>query len=116
MSTRKNTVQRYIDGFRRMDHAQILSCLTDDVVWDLHGYTRLRGKGAFDAEIQNDAFVGTPTLTVDRLVEEDDCVVAVGGGRATRRDGGTLAFVFCDVFTFAGEAIRRVETYQVNLD
>jgi hypothetical protein len=27
----KDVVARYIDGFRRNDHAQIMSCLTDDV-------------------------------------------------------------------------------------
>ena len=54
VSTRKQIVEKYIDGFRRTDHAQILSCLTDDVVWELHGYRTLRGKDAFDAEIEND--------------------------------------------------------------
>jgi len=29
--------------------------------------------------------------------------------------GGRLEFVFCDVFTFRGDAIGRIETYQVNL-
>jgi hypothetical protein len=49
-------VQTYIEGFRQDDHAMILSCLTDDVVWVLHGYTTLSGKDAFDKEIQNEAF------------------------------------------------------------
>ena len=51
MSNRKRIVERYIDGFRRSDHAQILSCLTDDVVWALHGQKTLHGKDVFDAEI-----------------------------------------------------------------
>jgi hypothetical protein len=32
MSTQKETVQRYIDGFRCGDLTRILSCLADDVV------------------------------------------------------------------------------------
>ncbi|MCW2704464.1 MAG: nuclear transport factor 2 family protein [Blastococcus sp.] len=32
MSKNTATVETYLDGFRRNDHAQILSCLTDDVV------------------------------------------------------------------------------------
>jgi ketosteroid isomerase-like protein len=32
-STNKDTVERYLDGFRRMDHPQILGCLTDDITW-----------------------------------------------------------------------------------
>jgi ketosteroid isomerase-like protein len=115
MSTRKGIVEKYIEGFRRSDHAQILSCLADDVVWQLHGYTTLQGKEAFDAEIENDATEGSPTLAIDRLIEEGDSVVAVGRGSVAKRGGGSLEFVFCDVFTFTDDAISRLETYQVNL-
>ncbi|MGH8435156.1 MAG: hypothetical protein ACRERX_11890, partial [Pseudomonas sp.] len=46
------------------DHAQILSCLTDDVEWEMPGAFHLVGKDAFDNEIENDAFVGSPTITI----------------------------------------------------
>jgi uncharacterized protein len=115
MSRQKEVVETYIEGFRRSDHALILSCLTDDVVWELFGYTTLTGKDAFDNEIENPDFVGSPELTIDRLVEEGDTVVAVGRGQVVRRDGEPLSFVFCDVFTFTGDRISRLETYQVNL-
>jgi uncharacterized protein len=115
MTPRKDVVEAYIEGFRRTDHEQILACLTDDVVWVLPGYATLTGKDAFDAEIQNEAFVGSPLLTIHRLVEEGDTVVAVGSGEASRREGGVLSFVFCDVFMFTGDKINRLETYQVNL-
>jgi ketosteroid isomerase-like protein len=116
MSRRKEVVERYIEGFRRSDHEQILSCLTDDVVWELFGYTTLVGKDAFDEEIENPAFVGSPELTIDRLIEEADTVVAVGQGKVSRIDGEPLVFVFSDVFTFTGDKITRLETYQVNLN
>ena len=61
----------------------VLACLTDDVVWDLPGYKSLAGKEAFDREIEGDDFEGRPVLTVDRLVEEDDTVVAIGTGQGT---------------------------------
>jgi ketosteroid isomerase-like protein len=115
MSSRKAVVEEYIEGFRRSDHERILACLTDDVVWDLLGYTRLQGKQAFDAEIESDATQGSPTLTIDRLVEEGDTVVAIGDGSVALTAGGTLTFVFCDVFTFTGDLISRLETYQVKL-
>ncbi len=113
MSTRKGTVEKYIEGFRRSDHAQILSCLTDDVVWELHGYKTLQGKDAFDAEIENEDFEGSPTLTIDRLIEEGDTVVATGGGNVAKKDGDRLSFVFCEVFTFTGDAVSRLDTYHV---
>jgi len=59
MSPRKSIVEKYIEGFNRSDHTQILSCLADDVVWALHGYRTLEGKEALDAEIKN-IHVDTP--------------------------------------------------------
>lgn len=112
-SSRKQLVARYCDGFRERDHAAILGCLTDDVVWDLPGYAHLEGKAAFDEEIANPTFTGRPTLHVDRLVEEGATVVAIGSGRADRADGGEHRFAFCDVFTFRGDLIARVESYVV---
>ena len=113
MSTRKAVVDRYFDGFRRSDHGQILDCLTDEVVWDLPGFKHLEGKAAFDGEIENEAFVGPPTLDVDRLVEEGDTIVAIGTGSGTQVTGDTFDFAFCTVLTFAAERIRRVESYVV---
>ena len=87
-STNKRTVEQYMDGFRRSDHQLILSCLTDDVEWVIPGAFHVKGKDAFDKEIENPAFVGRPAITVTRLTEEGDVVVAEGSVRATRSDGG----------------------------
>ncbi len=115
MSARKDVVEAYFDGFRRSDHERILACLADDVAWDLPGFTHLRGKEAFDREIENDEFVGSPTLAVDRLIEEAGTVVAIGNGETTHKSGAIHRFAFCDVFTFAGSEICRVESYLVPL-
>lgn len=114
-SGRQDTVQRYFDGFRRSDHAAILALLTDDVIWDLPGFRHLQGKEAFDGEIENEAFSGSPTLIIDRLIEGDDAVVALGTGQGTFVDGRVHRFAFNDVFTFAGDKISRVESYLVPL-
>lgn len=115
MSPNKQTVERYMDGFRKGDHAQILSCLNDGVEWYMPGYFRLAGKDAFDREIENDAFTGLPEITVSRMVEEDDVVIAEGAVRARWREGGLLEAVFCDVFEMAGGRISRLITYQATL-
>jgi ketosteroid isomerase-like protein len=49
MSQNTATVERYLDGFRKSDHAQILSCLTDDIEWTVFGAFHLTGKQAYDA-------------------------------------------------------------------
>ena len=115
MSAHKTLVEQYFEGFRRSDHASILECLTDDVVWDLPGFRYLEGKDAFDGEIENEEFVGSPELVLDRLVEEGDTVVAIGSGVGTHRSGRRHPFAYCDVFTFRGPLICRVESYLVTL-
>ena len=111
MSRNKQTVQKYMDAFSRTDHTEILSCLTDDVEWLIPGAFHITGKDAFDKEIENDAFVGSPTISVTRMTEEHDVVVAEGSVRSARRDGGILNAVFCDVFVMQSAKIRHLTSY-----
>lgn len=115
MSSRKQSVEAYFEGFRQSDHAAILALLTDDVAWDLPGFRHLQGKAAFDGEIENPDFTGKPVLIIDRLIEEGDTVVAIGEGIATHNSGARNRFAYCDVFTFQGALISRVESYLVPL-
>ena len=111
MSENKATVEKYMDGFRKGDHDLVLSCLTDDVVWEIPGVFHLVGKEAFDKEIENEAFVGHPTITVSRIMQENDVVVAEGAVRAQRRAGGILNAVFCDVFVMRRGKIAQLTSY-----
>ena len=115
MTENKRTVEKYIDGFRKSDHAQILSCLTEDVEWEIPGWFKASGKEAFDKEIENEAFVGRPELTIERLTEENDVVIAEGTIRAQRREGGLLNAVYCDAFTMQGGKIKRLVSYLMEL-
>jgi ketosteroid isomerase-like protein len=115
MSDNKHTVERYLEGFRQSDHELVLSCLTDDVEWEMPGAFHLVGKAAFDQEIENPAFVGRPEIGVVRMIEENDVVVAEGTVRAQRARGGTLNAVFCDVFLMHRGRIRRLITYLMEL-
>jgi ketosteroid isomerase-like protein len=115
MSPNKQTVQRYMDAFARTDHAGVLSCLADDVEWVIPGMFHITGKEAFDREIENDAFVGSPAIAVSRMVEEGDVVVAEGTVRSAKRDGGTLDLVFCDVFEMRDAKVRRLTSYLMEI-
>jgi uncharacterized protein len=113
MTQNKRTVEIYMDGFRRTDRSQILSCLTDDVEWEIPGAFRVRGKAEFDTHIVDDGFVGHPAITVTRLTEENEVVVAEGFVRAERKDGEILDLAFCDVFEMQDALIRRLTSYLV---
>src|SRR3982751_628485 len=77
MSRNIETVNTYLDGFRRLDHEQILSCLTDDIKWTVFGAFQLTGKDAYDKAIDGaPEFVDPPELNVVRMVEQADVVMA----------------------------------------
>jgi uncharacterized protein len=59
-----------LDGIRKNDHAQILSCLTDDIEWAVFGAFHLNGKQAYDEAIEAPGFAGQPRLEVVPMVEE----------------------------------------------
>jgi uncharacterized protein len=111
MTDNKKTVEKYIDGFNKLDHAQILSCLTDDVEWILPGMYHHKGKEVFDKEIENPAFTGKPVITVTRMIEENDVVLAEGTVRAQRASGEVLNLVFCDVFEMQNGKIKKLISY-----
>ena len=111
MSEQKQIVEKYMDGFRSTDHEKILSCLTDDVVWEMPGFYLHNGKDAFDKEIENPNADGHPDIKLTRLVEEGNIVVAEGSVKAKLKGGNELDAVFCDVFHFTGGKISRLTSY-----
>ena len=61
----QETVTRYMDGFRHTDRDRILSCLSDDVEWQLPGMFHTRGKAEFATHIVDEGFTGKPAITVN---------------------------------------------------
>jgi ketosteroid isomerase-like protein len=111
MTSNQRAVERYMDGFRRTDREQILSCLTDDVRWLIPGVFDVQGKDGFAGHIVDDGFTGSLEITVTRLVEAGDIVVAEGSVRAPRTDGTVMSLVFCDVFEMRGGKVRSLTSY-----
>jgi len=111
MTLNERTIEAYMDGFRTTDSPQILSCLTDDVEWVIPGAFHVRGKDNFAGHIVDDGFAGHPLITVSRMTEEEDVVVAEGSVRAPKQDGTFLDLVFCDVFDMRNGKIRRLVSY-----
>ena len=115
MTPNKQTVDAYMEGFRRSDRARILECLTEDVEWIVPGAFHVRGKTDFAAHIVDDGFVGKPEIAVLRLVEEDDVVVAEGSVRTERTGGAMLNLVFCDLFELRDAKICRLVSYLMEI-
>ena len=115
MSANKKTVETYIDGFNKSDHQQILSCLTDDIEWTVFGWYHLTGKAAYDNEIENPAFTGSPVLTIVRMVEENDVVMAELTGEVRRADGTPMRLAMGEVFVMRDAKICERRAYVIEL-
>src|SRR5918996_58788 len=113
MTENKRTVQRYMEGFRSTDREAILSCVTDDVEWEIPGMFKVQGRDAFNTHIVDPGFSGNPVIEVTRLTEENDVVIAEGTVLARRDDGTTIPLAFCDVFELQNGKIRRLVSYLV---
>lgn len=111
MTPNKKTVDEYMAAFRVSDHVRVLACLTDDVVWEMPGIYQHVGKEAFDKEIENDNFVGSPTIQIIKLVEENDIVIAEGAVQGNMKNGNILDAVFCNVFEMQNEKIKKLTSY-----
>ena len=58
-------------------------------------------------------FEGQPTINLERLIQEDDCVVVTANVTATKKGGEKISFAFSEVFTFAGDLVSRLDTYHI---
>lgn len=113
MPDRTEIARTYFEAFSRSDHEAILALLSEDVVWDIHGHRHIRGKAEFDAEIENENFAGPPQLTVDRIINAGDTVAVPHEGEVRQADGTPFRFAACDILTFNGDLITRVESWVV---
>ena len=111
MTPNQQTVQDYMDGFRATNRDLILSCLTDDVEWVLPGAFHTHGKEAFAGHIVDPGFRDRPVITITRMLEDDDVVIAEGRVVAPRAEGSPMNLVFCDVFDMRQGKIRRLVSY-----
>lgn len=115
MSPNKATVTNYLAAFNEHDHGRILACLTDDVTWELPGVYSHKGKAAFDKEIENEGFTGKPVITISRMTEENNIVIAEGNVQAQTKEGVIINLVFCDVFEMEKGLIKKLTSYLMPL-
>ena len=115
MSRNIQTVQTYLDGFRKNYHAQILSCLTDDIEWTVYGHFHLVGKAAYNDAIEGEGFAGPPRLEVVRMVEQGDVVMAELTGSATRDNGEVMRMSMAEVFVMRDGRIAERRAWVIEL-
>lgn len=112
MTPNEQTVETYLEGFRRTDREMILSCLTEDIEWSIPGAFHTHGRDEFAGHIVDDDFRPHPQITVTRRVEAPGEIVVVEGTvRTEKKDGTVLHLAFCDLFEMEDGKVRRLTSY-----
>lgn len=111
----KQTVEAFMSAYRRSDRDGVLACLTDDVEWSVPGAFEAKGHAEFGDQIVSGHFLPCPEITIARLIEADDVVVAEGTVRTQQTDGAVIKLAYCDVFELRDAKIRRLVSYLVNV-
>jgi ketosteroid isomerase-like protein len=116
MTQNIKTVNAYLDGFRKNDHEQILSCLTDDIKWTVFGAFQLTGKDAYDKAIDGaPEFIDPPELEVVCMIEQGDVVMAELTGTAKRAAGGEMRMSMAEVFVMRDGKIAERRAWVIVL-
>lgn len=114
MTTNKQTVTSYLEAFSKNDHETVLSCLTDDIVWEIPGFFKQSGKEAFAHDLEHNDFLEAPAVSLNRIIEDADVLVAEGTMLGKRKDGSLIDVAFSDIFTMKAGKIDHLIIYMAD--
>ena len=90
--------RRYFDVYASGDHDAIAACLTDDVVWVIHGHTRIEGKAAYLVEVDRtgpDVVSRSPPIVISATATTWSPSVASWRRRPTARSCASCSPTSC---------------------
>lgn len=109
----KEIIRKINRGFEADDVEAILSCLADDVRWDVPGHFTAIGKEEFRQQIHNEAFVGAPTITIINEIAERDRVAVEGRVESRMKTGILFKAVFHNTYHLENQKVKAMTSYAV---
>lgn len=113
MERNKEIIRKINRGFEEDDVEAILSCLADDVRWDVPGHFTAMGKEEFRKQIRNEAFVGAPTITIVNEIAEGDYVAVEGRVESMMKTGILFKAVFHNTYRLENRKVKAMVSYVV---
>ena len=114
MTTRNKEIIRKLNkGFEADDTEVILSCLADDIRWDVAGAFTAIGKEEYRWQIHNENFVGAPTLTIKNEIAEGNFVAVEGRVECKMKGGSIFKAVFHNTYRLENEKVKSMTSYLV---
>ena len=109
----KEVIRKLNKGFEQDDTDAILSCLADDVRWELPGVFTATGKEEYRSQIHNDAFEGAPVITIKNEIAEGNQVAVEGSVECKMKNGIIFKAYFHNTYTLENEKVKEMTSYLV---
>lgn len=97
------------------NHEGFLSFCTDDTEWTFLGDRTMKGKEAVRQWMAT-TYIEPPKFMVNRLIAEDDFVVALGEITLKDEDGKETHHSYCDIWRFRDDKMCQLKGFVVETD
>jgi len=117
MSTENNkaVIRKLNKGFEMDSDDMILSCLADDVRWDVEGHFTTHGKAEFKDNIRGETADGPPTITIKNEIAEGNYVAVEGHVSCGMKNGLVFNAVFHNSYYLENGLVKRMKSFVVPL-
>jgi len=110
----KTILQKANAALSAGDNEGFLHYCTDDTVWNFIGEQTIMGKDAV-REYMAEAYTEPPKFTVEKLIAEDEFVIALGKITIKDETGKMLEHAYCDVWRFRDKKMAELKAYVIVL-
>ena len=112
--TNKTILEKANAAIIKGDNEGFLFFCTDDTEWNFIGDKTLRGKPAV-REWMSIAYKEPPRFKVEKLIEEEDFVIAIGDilVKDEGEGGEGVWYKYCDVWRFRGGKIAELKAFVI---
>ena len=97
------------------DYESFLSFCTEDTKWFFVGEQTLYGKDAVRQYIRQ-TYLETPRFTVEKMIEGEDHVTAIGEITLKDKDGNESHYHYCDVWRFENSKMAELNAFVVPIN
>ncbi|MBK1784926.1 nuclear transport factor 2 family protein [Prauserella cavernicola] len=113
-SIRARAVRTFAAAFATCDVDTIVGFVDENLVWEFNGEKVGEGRAAFEERMRADLAQGSAEVSIEQLIEDpdSDTLVALNRGRLVPNEGEPMPFVSAEAYTFTGDKISRMQTYQ----
>lgn len=111
----KQLINEFLDAFDKNDTEKILSCMTEDVQWNILGEQKIAGKEALRSFFEQNKNMIMVSSTRDHFIIDGDRA-SIGGEVVCKNteSGEEYDMYYCDVYELQSGKIKSMVTYSIN--